>query len=60
MSNKEIIKLTNSDGKAIYLDVKRIVYFNISDSGENTYINLGGGIYVFVKETPEQVFKSIG
>lgn len=48
-----------------YINVERIVFFNVSDDGKETYIRLKSGEmedrkdYVFVKETPEEILKLI-
>lgn len=60
MLKNEIIKLTNAiNNRKIYIDVRRIVLINLSDQGDNTYINLGNGVYTFVRESPEEILKLI-
>ena len=38
-----------------YLNMDHVVCFNVSDKGRDTHVKLKGSLFMFVKETPEQI-----
>lgn len=60
-----ILKLTNEDGRFIYINEGSILYFRERKiTNANTFIQLNcqsGSVegYYYVKNTPEQIFKMI-
>lgn len=56
------IRLTSANdinpGIDIYVDADSIQFFNISDSGNTTFIKLKTQDFLFVKEKPRDILKS--
>lgn len=55
------IELTYYDGKKVYINPEQIIYFSWGSGADSdkTYIVFFSGVYMWVKETPEQVLKKI-